>query len=57
MQLPTNIAAPDKLKRDTAWLVIAGRHWSATPSRANEFATHGVGRRLLEDIAPPRKRG
>ena len=55
MQLPANNASPDKLTRDREWLVIAGRHWSASPSRANEFATHGVGRRLLEDIPNPQR--
>jgi len=51
MQLTGNIASPDELQRDRAWLLMADRHWSAGPITASEFARHAVGRVLLEDIA------
>jgi len=53
----TNIASPDNVERNRAWLVMAGRHWSAGAITADEFAMQAVGRVLLQDIATaPTKR-
>jgi hypothetical protein len=58
MQLTAaNSASPDGVEHNRAWLVMAGRHWSAGTSMADEFAMQAVGRVLLHDIATaPTKR-
>ncbi len=49
-----HIASANDVEHDRAWLVTAGRHWSAGSITPDEFAMQAVGRVLLHDIATGR---